>query len=124
MASFIGSAGHGDDRRRWVLLVITLVWGLRLALHMAVRSRGKGEDPRYAKMLEGRGEAATVLMVYGLQGVIAFIVAMPVVVGSLIDAPMGVLAYVGLLVGSSASPSSRSATVSSPRTRPIPIAGP
>ncbi len=98
VASFAGSAGHGDDRRRWVLVVITLVWGLRLALHMAVRSRGKGEDPRYAKMLEGRGEAATVLMIYGLQGVIAFIVAMPVVVGSLIDEPMGVLAYVGVLV--------------------------
>lgn len=98
VASFAASAGHGDGLRRWLLLAVTVIWGLRLALHMAVRSRGHGEDPRYAKMLEGRGELGTILSVYVLQGVIAFIVAMPVVVGSLIAAPMGVLAYAGLLV--------------------------
>jgi steroid 5-alpha reductase family enzyme len=98
VASFVVSAGRGDDQRRWLLLAMTLVWGLRLAWHMAIRSRGHGEDPRYAKLLEGRGELGIILMVYVLQGVIAFIVAMPLVVGSLEDAPMGALAYVGVLV--------------------------
>jgi steroid 5-alpha reductase family enzyme len=98
VASFAASAGEGDDRRRWLLLAMTLVWGLRLAVHMAVRSRGHGEDPRYAKMLKDRGEPAVILIVYVLQGVIAFIVAMPLAVGSLSDEPMGVLAYAGVLL--------------------------
>lgn len=98
VASFAGSAGHGDAGRRWLLLALTVIWGTRLALHMARRSSGHGEDPRYAKLLEGRGELGTILSVYVLQGVIAFIVAMPVVVGSLIAEPMGVLAYVGAVV--------------------------
>lgn len=98
VASFVVSSGHGDDLRRWLLLAMTVLWGSRLALHMAVRSRGHGEDPRYAKMLEGRGELSTFLTVYVLQGVIAFIVAMPLVVGSLISAPMGLLGYSGVLV--------------------------
>ena len=97
-ASFVVSAGQGDDVRRWLLLAMTIIWGLRLALHMAVRSRGHGEDPRYAKLLEGRGELGIILWVYVLQGVIAFIVAMPVVVGSLTPESMGLLAYVGVLV--------------------------
>lgn len=98
IASFIVSAGEGDDTRRWLLLAMTLVWGSRLAWHMAMRSRGHGEDPRYAQLLEGRGELGIILMVYGLQGVIALIVAMPLVVGSLTSESMGVLAYVGVLV--------------------------
>ena len=98
VASFAVSAGEGDDRRRWLLLAMTLVWGVRLAVHMAVRSRGHGEDPRYAKMLKDRGEPAIILIVYVLQGVIAFIVAMPLAVGSLSEEPMGLLAYAGVLL--------------------------
>lgn len=98
VASFVSSADHGDDGRRWLLLAMTVIWGVRLALHMALRSRGKGEDPRYEKLLEGRGELGIVLWVYVLQGVIAYVVAMPVVVGSLTPEPMGVLAYVGVLL--------------------------
>jgi steroid 5-alpha reductase family enzyme len=44
------SAGHGDAGRRILLAVSTVAWGVRLAAHIARRSRGAGEDPRYAKM--------------------------------------------------------------------------
>lgn len=36
---------------RLLTLVLTLLWALRLAGYIAVRSRGKGEDPRYAEIL-------------------------------------------------------------------------
>jgi steroid 5-alpha reductase family enzyme len=98
VAAFVGSAGHGDDLRRWLLLVMTVAWGLRLAVHIGLRSRGHGEDPRYAKLLEGRGELGIILMVYVLQGGIAFFVALPVMVGSLAVGPVGILAYVGVLL--------------------------
>ena len=97
-AAFVASAGHGDDLRRWLLLVMTVVWGLRLAIHIGLRSRGHGEDPRYAKLLEGKGDLGIVLIVYVLQGGIAFFVALPVMVGSLTQGSAGVIAYAGVLL--------------------------
>ena len=46
------SAGEGNDTRRLLVAVLVSIWGLRLAGYIAIRSRGKGEDPRYADMLE------------------------------------------------------------------------
>ena len=37
--------------RGWVMLVLTVVWGFRLAVHIHLRSRGRGEDPRYAELM-------------------------------------------------------------------------
>src|ERR1700690_4286936 len=35
--------------------ILTLVWGLRLAVYIFVRHSGRGEDYRYKEMREGRG---------------------------------------------------------------------
>ncbi|MGV9793848.1 DUF1295 domain-containing protein [Gordonia sp. NPDC003422] len=53
--------GDGDATRRWLLAILTSVWGLRLSWHMHVKSRGRGEDPRYTALLEraGAGSAAS-----------------------------------------------------------------
>uniref|UniRef100_UPI003D8F9C00 DUF1295 domain-containing protein n=1 Tax=Gordonia sp. B7-2 TaxID=3420932 RepID=UPI003D8F9C00 len=53
--------GDGDATRRWLLAILTSVWGLRLSWHMHVKSRGRGEDPRYRALLEraGAGSAAS-----------------------------------------------------------------
>jgi len=40
--------GEGNPARGWLALALTGVWGLRLAMHIARRNAGKGEDPRYA----------------------------------------------------------------------------
>jgi steroid 5-alpha reductase family enzyme len=50
LVSFAWSSGGGDDTRRVLVLVLTAIWGVRLATHIALRARGKGEDPRYAAM--------------------------------------------------------------------------
>jgi len=51
------SRGVATDR---AILVVTLVtiWGLRLALHIGLRNRGKGEDARYRKWREEWGKAS------------------------------------------------------------------
>jgi steroid 5-alpha reductase family enzyme len=61
LAAFIGSSDRGDTGRRWLLLVLVLVWGLRLAVHIGRRSIGKGEDPRYEEMLADLGVAIWLL---------------------------------------------------------------
>ena len=51
VVALLSSAGHGQETRRVLLSVATVAWGLRLAVFIGWRSRGKGEDPRYADLL-------------------------------------------------------------------------
>ena len=95
--AFLASTGHGNPARRVLLLVLVLVWGLRLAGHIARRSIGKPEDPRYEQLLAGKSAGYALLLVYGLQGLLAFLIAMPVVVGSFSTGPITALAWLGVL---------------------------
>jgi steroid 5-alpha reductase family enzyme len=72
------AVGSGDPGRRALLLAMVGIWSLRLAIHIGRRSIGKGEDPRYAEMLGDRGPVQTIAVVYGLQGVLAYVISMPI----------------------------------------------
>ncbi|MCW2540772.1 MAG: hypothetical protein JWN95_2497 [Frankiales bacterium] len=98
VAAFLRSIGDGNDVRRWLLLGMTAIWGGRLAVHIGRRSIGRGEDPRYEEMLADRGQLQTIVMVYGLQGVLAYVISMPVQVGMFSTGGIGVLAWIGVLV--------------------------
>jgi steroid 5-alpha reductase family enzyme len=93
------SAGGADDTRRWMLLLLPVLWGLRLAQHIGRRTIGKPEDPRYEAMLakaKGNPDLYAIRMVYLLQGVLAFVIAAPILVGGFERGPVGVLAWVGV----------------------------
>jgi steroid 5-alpha reductase family enzyme len=73
--------GDGDAGRRWLLAALVVVWGLRLAIHLAIRSRGAGEDPRYVDLLakaKGSPTWAVISRVYLLQAVLVFLISLPV----------------------------------------------
>jgi steroid 5-alpha reductase family enzyme len=75
------SAGHGDPTRRALALALTAVWGLRLAVHIGLRSRGMPEDPRYERLLDkARGSRAwfAFTRVHLLQAVLVWFVSLPV----------------------------------------------
>jgi steroid 5-alpha reductase family enzyme len=98
-AAFVRSAGSGDGVRRGLLLALTLVWGLRLAVHITRRSRGRPEDPRYEQMLakaRGNREWYALRTVYGLQGALAYLIAAPILVGSFEPRPVRVAAWFGV----------------------------
>lgn len=65
------------DRLGLLLLALTAVWGLRLATHVLRRSRGAGEDPRYAKMLADGGFGLAVRKVFLVQGLVASVISLP-----------------------------------------------
>ncbi len=48
---------EGDINRRITVAVIAALWSLRLGLHIVVRTRAGGEDPRYAALKEEWGQA-------------------------------------------------------------------
>ncbi len=96
LVSFVASSGEGFDGRRWLLLLLPAVWGLRLAVHIGLRARGKPEDPRYEKLLAGRGPVFAALVVYGLQGALVLLIAQPILVGSFTDGGLTLLAWLGV----------------------------
>lgn len=93
------SAGHGDDARRVLVTVLTAVWGLRLAGHIARRGRGKGEDARYERMLAkapGNRSLYALRKVYLLQGALVWLVSLPVQAAQYVPVPLGPVAWVGV----------------------------
>ena len=61
--------------------ILTLVWGLRLAIYIFVRHSGKGEDYRYKEMREGWGNNVALmglLKVFLPQAIVMFIIAFPI----------------------------------------------
>ncbi|MFF7195443.1 DUF1295 domain-containing protein [Streptomyces sp. NPDC008079] len=99
VVSYGMSSGHGDDGRRLLVLVLTVVWGLRLAGHIAWRGRGHGEDPRYEKMLSkvpaDRRNGYAFRIVYLLQGLLVCVVSLPVQVACYLPGSVGPAAAVG-----------------------------
>jgi steroid 5-alpha reductase family enzyme len=99
-AASLALAGDGGGRRVVLLGLVTL-WGLRLTAYLTWRNVGKGEDFRYAAMRERwRGRFAIVSLgtVFLLQGVLMWIVSLPVQAGMLEGGSLGIIAYAGIAV--------------------------
>ncbi|MFB7829380.1 DUF1295 domain-containing protein, partial [Streptomyces hydrogenans] len=95
------SAGYGDDTRRLAVTLATCLWGLRLAVHIARRGRGHGEDPRYARMLArapGRPALYALRKVYLLQGALVWLVSLPVQAAAYLPEGVDVLLVAGLVL--------------------------
>jgi steroid 5-alpha reductase family enzyme len=91
--------GHGDRLRRAMLASAVSAWGMRLAVHVHRAASGRGEDPRYARMLRGAGPARTIAKVFLTQGAAQWLVSLPVQVASVSQRRRGPLARACLLAG-------------------------
>ncbi|MEV0011157.1 DUF1295 domain-containing protein [Streptomyces sp. NPDC051840] len=101
VVSYAMSAGDGDGTLRLLVTVLTVVWGLRLAVHIGRRGRGHGEDPRYEAMLaKAPGSPALYALrkVYLLQGALVWLVSLPVQAGQYLPGPAGAWAWTGTAV--------------------------
>ncbi|MEU0446851.1 DUF1295 domain-containing protein [Streptomyces tendae] len=95
------AAGQGDPGRRALVAALAVVWGLRLAAHIARRGRGHGEDPRYDAMLakaRGNRNLYALRMVYLLQGALVWLVSLPVQAAAYGPGPLSVPAWAGVVV--------------------------
>ena len=83
------------------MLTIVTVWGLRLTAYLAWRSRGKGEDRRYALMFERTdGDVARFALVHVFlpQGIAMWFISMPVQVAMFERSPSALVPAVGVVV--------------------------
>ncbi len=90
----------GASARKQLILFITSVWGLRLAAYLFWRWRKEGADKRYVALLsraKGSVHLYSLTTVFLLQGVLMWVVSVPVQLGQLSATPveLGVLAWLG-----------------------------
>lgn len=92
--------GDGNPDRSLLLAIVVTLWGVRLAAHIA--DRHDGEDRRYVAMREKHGDAfiwRSLWSVFGIQGVLAWVIALPVQVAAIDPAPdLGVVAWIGVAI--------------------------
>ncbi len=77
------STPDGFQTRKLLILALVAVWGLRLGLHIGIRNVGKSEDYRYANWRKSGGPnwwRVSYVRVFLLQGVLMWIIAMPLLV--------------------------------------------
>jgi len=99
VVAFASSVGDGDPTLRAVMLAIVAIWGTRLAVYLAWRSRGKGEDRRYALMFERAEDSVAryaAVHVFVPQGVAMWFISLPVQVAMFQRAPGVIVPMVGV----------------------------
>src|SRR4029079_496817 len=71
---------HLAAPRAWLIVGLTTTWGLRLGCYLAWRKFGKPEDHRYGALRQQFGDRfwlVSLFLVFGLQGVLMWIVSLP-----------------------------------------------
>ena len=85
--------------RQWLILATASLWGVRLAAYLAWRNYGKPEDYRYAAMRQahsGHFPIWSLVSVFGLQGLLMWIVSWPLQWGQQSALPLNWVDAVGL----------------------------
>jgi steroid 5-alpha reductase family enzyme len=101
LVSLLASAGYGQPARRYLLLAVSVIWGLRLAAYVTCRNHGKPEDPRYRDLLskaKGNRNLYALRSVYLLQALILWLACLPVQAGMLERALAGPVTVIGAVV--------------------------
>jgi len=104
LVSFALSAHSGVASRRLLVTGLTVAWGVRLGSYLWWRNHGKGEDPRYTEMFRNRIVKNlhwhTLVQVFLLQGLLIWLISMPVQVAEFLARPVSLSlpAYLGTLL--------------------------
>src|SRR4030042_1067304 len=98
----------GFEARHLLITMLVAIWGPRLAIHIYLRNRGRGEDFRYAKWRIDWGRwfiPRSFLQIFMLQGIFMLIISSPIILVNrsavsgltLLDALGGLLWMIGFL---------------------------
>jgi steroid 5-alpha reductase family enzyme len=80
----------GYWRRKVLIASLAVIWGLRLACHIGWRNASKGEDFRYQAMRKRHGDRfalVSLFTVFVLQGVLMWVISLPLQFGQLSSEP-------------------------------------
>jgi steroid 5-alpha reductase family enzyme len=92
------------NARKILILTLVSIWGLRLAIYLAFRNIGKGEDFRYQEFRRNYGTKRywwfSFFQTFLLQGILIMIVSLPLlgIHSSTSSGELGLLDYLGIIV--------------------------
>ncbi len=102
LATLVAYVHYPLSLRNAIVLLAVTCWGLRLALYIFARGKGKGEDPRYTKFRQlwaPRANSQAYLKVFLFQGILMLVVSLPATVGMTVEAKeISILNWIGLVV--------------------------
>ncbi len=84
------------SERAILVLVLVTIWSLRLSIYITARNWGQPEDYRYQSIRENNEPGfgiKSLFIVFGLQGVLAWIIALPLFVSIGFDSALTILDY-------------------------------
>jgi steroid 5-alpha reductase family enzyme len=87
--------------RAQIVIACVLLWSLRLSLHITIRNWGEPEDYRYQKIRENNEPGFVVkslYIVFGLQGLLAWIISVPLWPAIASGAPLNAIDVMALLL--------------------------
>ncbi len=100
-AAIIAITGPATGPRAFLTLALVAIWALRLAAYLAKRNWNAPEDHRY-RAIRARNEPGftwkSLYLVFGLQAVLAWLIAAPVAGAISIASPLGALDIAGALL--------------------------
>lgn len=80
------------------VLGMTALWALRLAGYITWRNWGEGEDRRY-QAIRARNQPGfaykSLYLIFWLQGILAWVISLPLLIAIVADTPPGILAWIG-----------------------------
>lgn len=88
--------------RMVLIFILVALWGLRLAIHIYLRNRGKKEDYRYQNFKDSWGEnfyIRSYFQIFLLQGLFMLIISLPIIfISTNSTSPLGIIDTIGVLV--------------------------
>jgi steroid 5-alpha reductase family enzyme len=101
--------GHaeGFTGRKFLIVLLTTIWGLRLSAHLFRRNWGKGEDPRYGSWRKASGNRFWIISlfkVFLLQALFLWVIALAIQYGQVSPTPahftwLDVMGFVIWMIG-------------------------
>jgi len=76
--------------RKWLIVIMTTIWGLRLTIHILQRNWGHGEDYRYQNWRQQAGSSwwwRSFFKVFLLQGALMWIISAPLLAAQISQIP-------------------------------------
>lgn len=101
LVSFLAASGYPP--RKLLITLLAVLWGLRLGAYIFFRNSSKGEDFRYQAMRKRHGARfplVSLFTVFGLQGLLMWIISMPLQLAQISNEPsrLTILDFAGAAV--------------------------
>ncbi len=96
---FYLAADYSSALQPRLLYLLVAFWGLRLSVHIGLRNLGEPEDARYANWRAQHGEKwwwVSYLRVFILQGVVMWVVSIPLLTGLQDKSSLALIDYIGI----------------------------